>query len=120
VLLCYLIGLPYTAKQEHLDRLGQRLAAFLVVPVAYGIWLALRQSVAVLPLLLFTGWTVFALWLLRRRGPGDVPRAVVSLIAGIALLDSVILAGHEASLLAGLALVAFVLTLSLQRWVSST
>jgi len=121
VLLCYLIGLTYTAKQEHLDRLGNAWPlAFLVVPVAYGIWLALRQSIAVLPLLVFTGWTVFALWLLRRRGPGDVPRAVVSLIAGIALLDSVILAGHGASLLAGLALVAFVLTLSLQRWVSGT
>jgi hypothetical protein len=121
VLLCYLIGLTYTAKQEHLDRLGNAWPlAFLVVPVAYGIWLVLRQSVAVLPLLLFTGWTVFALWLLPRRGPGDVPRAVVRLIAGIALLDSVILAGHGASLLAGLALVAFVLTLSLQRWVSGT
>jgi len=32
----------------------------------------------------------------------------------------VILAGHGAPLLAGLAVVAFVLTLSLQRWVSGT
>jgi 4-hydroxybenzoate polyprenyltransferase len=38
VLLCYLIGLTYTAKQEHLDRLGNAWPlAFLVVPVAYGI-----------------------------------------------------------------------------------
>jgi 4-hydroxybenzoate polyprenyltransferase len=73
-----------------------------------------------LPLLLFIGWTLYALWLLRRRAKGDVPRAVVSLLAGIALLDSVILAGHGAPLLAGLAVVAFVLTLSLQRWVSGT
>jgi len=121
VLLCYLIGLTYTAKQEHLDRLGAVWPlAFLAVPVAYGIWLALRQPTALLPLLLFIGWTLYALWLLRRRAKGDVPRAVVSLIAGIALLDSVILAGHGAPLLAGLAVVAFVLTLSLQRWVSGT
>jgi 4-hydroxybenzoate polyprenyltransferase len=121
VLLCYLIGLTYTAKQEHLDRLGAVWPlAFLAVPVAYGIWLAIRQSAAFLPLLLFIGWTLYALWLLRRRAKGDVPRAVVSLIAGIALLDSVILAGHGAPLLAGLAVVAFVLTLSLQRWVSGT
>jgi hypothetical protein len=121
VLLCYLVGLTYTAKQEHLDRLGAVWPlAFLAVPAAYGIWLAIRQSAALLPLLLFVGWTLYALWLLRRRGKGDVPRAVVSLIAGIALLDSVILAGHGAPLLAGLAVVAFVLTLSLQRWVSGT
>jgi 4-hydroxybenzoate polyprenyltransferase len=121
VLLCYLIGLTYAAKQEHLGRLGAVWPlAFLAVPVAYGIWLALLQSVALLPLLLFIGWMLYALWLLRRRAKGDVPRAVVSLIAGIALLDSVILAGHGAPLLAGLAVVAFVLTLSLQRWVSGT
>ncbi|HWH46665.1 MAG TPA: UbiA family prenyltransferase [Burkholderiales bacterium] len=121
VLLCYLIGLTYTAKQEHLDRLGALWPlAFLAVPVVYGIWLVLRQPSALLPLSLFVGWTLYALWLLRRRARGDVPRAVVSLIAGIALLDSMILAGHGAPLLAGLAVVAFVLTLSLQRWVSGT
>ena len=121
VLLCYLIGLTYTAKQEHLDRLGAIWPlAFLAVPVVYGIWLVLRQASVLLPLLLFIGWTLYALWLLRRRARGDVPRAVISLIAGIALLDSVILAGHAAPLLAGLAVAAFVLTLSLQRWVSGT
>jgi len=121
VLLCYLIGLTYTAKQEHLDRIGAIWPlAFLAVPAVYGIWIATRQSSALLPLLLFIGWVLYALWLLRRRAKGDVPRAVVSLIAGIALLDSVILAGHGAPLLAGLAVVAFVLTLSLQRWVSGT
>jgi 4-hydroxybenzoate polyprenyltransferase len=121
VLLCYLIGLTYTAKQEHLDRLGAVWPlSFLAVPVAYGIWLAIRQPQALVPLLLFVGWTLYALWLLRRRAKGDVPRAVVSLIAGIALLDSVILAGYGAPLLSGLAVAAFVLTLSLQRWVSGT
>ena len=121
VLLCYLIGLTYTAKQEHLDRLGALWPlAFLAVPVAYGIWLVSRQPSVLLPLLLFVGWTLYALWLLRRRARGDVPRAVVSLIAGIALLDSMMLAAHGAPLLAGLAVAAFVLTLSLQRWVSGT
>ncbi|MGQ0577691.1 MAG: UbiA family prenyltransferase [Betaproteobacteria bacterium] len=121
VLLCYLIGLTYAAKQEHLDRLGAVWPlAFLAVPVGYGISLSTQQAAALLPLLLFIGWTLYALWLLRRRAKGDVPRAVVSLIAGIALLDSVILAGHGAPLLAGLAVAAFVLTLSLQRWVSGT
>lgn len=122
VLLCYLIGLTYAAKQEHLDRLGAAWPlAFLAVPVGYGLWLATRYPhAALLPLILFVGWTVSALWLLRRRARGDVPRAVVRLIAGISLLDSVILAGHAAPLLAGLAVVAFVLTLGFQRWVAGT
>ncbi len=121
VLLCYLIGLTYTAKQEHLDRLGALWPlAFLAAPAGFGIWLSLEQSAALLPLLLLIGWILYALWLLRRRAKGDVPRAVVSLIAGIALLDAVILAGHGAPLLSGLAVTAFVLTLSLQRWVSGT
>ena len=71
-------------------------------------------------LLLFAGWILYALWLLRRRAHGDVPRAVVSLIAGISLLDAMILCAGRRALLAGLAVAAFVLTLSLQRWVSGT
>jgi hypothetical protein len=62
----------------------------------------------------------YALWLLRRRKPGDVPRAVVSLIAGISLLDAMLLAGAGYVLFAWLAVVAFVITLALQRWISGT
>ena len=42
--------------------------------------------------------------LVRRRGPGDMPRAVGGLIAGIALVDAVFLAasaGLGAALLGG-------------------
>jgi 4-hydroxybenzoate polyprenyltransferase len=40
---------------------------------------------------------------LRRRKPGDVPRAVISLIAGIALLDAILLSGAGHILFACLA-----------------
>jgi 4-hydroxybenzoate polyprenyltransferase len=121
VLLCYLIGLTYAAKKEHLDRLdGFWPLAFLAVPVVYGITLSLAQGAAWLPLAAFAAWIAFALKLLVRRRPGDVPRGVVSLIAGISLLDAVLLAGHGAPGLAVLAAGAFVLTLVLQRWVSGT
>ncbi|MGH8630794.1 MAG: UbiA family prenyltransferase, partial [Burkholderiales bacterium] len=84
VLLCYLIGLTYAAKKEHLDRLdGFWPLAVLAVPIVFGISLSIEQQVAWLPLLAFAGWTGFALRLLLRRRPGDVPRGVVSLIAGI-------------------------------------
>jgi 4-hydroxybenzoate polyprenyltransferase len=63
---------------------------------------------------------LFALNLLRRRGRGDVPRAVVTLIAGMSVLDGVMLAGAGMIVPAALAVVAFVLTLALQRWVAGT
>lgn len=120
-LLCHLIGLTYIAKQEHLDRIGALWPlAFLAVPLAYGLWLALATPTAWLPLLCYAAVLAFALGRLRRRAPGDVPRAVVSLIAGMSLLDAVVLAGAGHALAALLAMAAFALTLALQKWVSGT
>jgi len=121
VLLCYLIGLTYAAKKEHLGRLENIWPlAFLAVPVIYGCYLALAQPAVILPLVLLAAWASYALWLLRRRKPGDVPRAVISLIAGISLLDAILLSGADHVLFAGLAVAAFVITLMLQRWISGT
>ena len=90
------------------------------VPVAYGIYLAPAQPVVALPLALLASWVLYALWLLRRRKPGDVPRAVISLIAGISLLDAILLSGTGHLLFACLAVAAFVVTLALQRWITGT
>lgn len=121
VSLAYLIGLTYAAKKEHLDRLDHAWPlAFLLVPVGYGAVLSIAAPLTLLPLALFAGWGASAVRRLFRRGPGDVPKAVVALIAGISLLDAVLLAGHGASGAALLAVVAFVATLQLQRWVSGT
>ena len=120
-LLCHLIGLTYIAKQEHLDRIGKLWPlGFLAVPVLYGVALALLSPVVWAPLAVYALVLVIALGLLRRRAPGDVPRAVVTLIAGMSVLDGVMLAGDGLVLPAVLAIVAFVLTLALQRWVSGT
>lgn len=120
-LLCHLIGLTYIAKQEHLDRIGALWPlGFLAVPVVYGLALALSASVVWMPLLLYAAVLAFALHLLHRRAPGDVPRAVVTLIAGMSVLDGVVLAGGGQNLPAVLAIVAFGLTLALQRWVPGT
>jgi 4-hydroxybenzoate polyprenyltransferase len=121
MLLCHLIGLTYAAKQEHLARLDSLWPlAFLAVPIAYGVVLGLASPAALLLVLAFAAWVVYAVRLLFRRAKGDVPRAVVSLIAGISLLDAVILAGHGHWPAAVFAIGAFVLTLALQRWVSGT
>jgi 4-hydroxybenzoate polyprenyltransferase len=121
VLLCYLIGLTYAAKKEHLGRLENIWPlAFLAAPVICGIYLAPAQPVVLLPMALLAAWASYALWLLRRRKPGDVPRAVISLIAGISLVDAILLSGAGHVLFAFLAAVAFVITLALQRWITGT
>lgn len=120
-LLCHLIGLTYIAKQEHLDRIGKLWPlGLLAVPVLYGLWLALAAPAVWVPLALYAAVLLYALGLLRRRARGDVPRAVVTLIAGMSVLDGIVLAGAGQLLPAVLAIAAFALTLALQRWVSGT
>jgi len=121
LLLCYLIGLTYVAKQENLgsvDKLWPLL--FLAIPVVHGVNLSAQAPLTGLFLLLFAGWMAVALWFIKRRGPGDIPRAVVSLLAGICLLDAMLIAGTGNVELAVLAVAGFVLTLGLQRFVPGT
>jgi hypothetical protein len=118
---CYLIGLTYVAKQENLGKVENLWPLlFLAAPVAYGAWLAAARPVAGLFWLLFSGWVLVALWFLRRRAKGDVPRAVVSLIAGISLLDALLIAAAGAPALAVLALAGFGVTLFFQRYITGT
>jgi 4-hydroxybenzoate polyprenyltransferase len=121
LMLCYLIGLTYIAKQENLGKVENLWPlAFLAAPVAYGAWLALSQPVVGGFWLLFSGWMLVALWFLRRRRKGDIPRAVVSLIAGISLLDALLIAGTGSVALAFLALAGFGVTLFFQRYIAGT
>ncbi|MDH3451353.1 MAG: UbiA family prenyltransferase [Gammaproteobacteria bacterium] len=121
LLLCYLIGLTYIAKQENLGRVENLWPLiFLAAPVAYGLLLAAEQPLVGVFWIAFTAWMLFALWLVKRRGAGDVPRAVVSLIAGISLLDAMLIGGAGMYGFAALAALGFFLTLALQRFVSGT
>jgi 4-hydroxybenzoate polyprenyltransferase len=125
-LLCYLIGLTYIAKQENLTRVANLWPlGFLAAPVAYGAVLIAGQPWTALPWLALPwlaliAWMARALWFLRRRGPGDIPRAVTSLLAGICLLDAVLIAGAGAPGLAFLAVLAFPITVVFQRYVPAT
>lgn len=121
LMLCYLIGLTYVAKQENLGQVKNLWPLlFLAAPLAYGVWLVAQNPGVVVFWLLFCGWMLVALWLLRRRAKGDIPRAVVSLIAGISLLDAMLIAGTGALGLAALALLGFGVTLFFQRYISGT
>lgn len=121
ILLCYLIGLTYIAKQENLARVENLWPlAFLAAPIAYGVWLITVQGMVAFFWLLFGGSILVALWFLRRRRRGDIPRAVVILIAGISLLDAMLIAGAGSAALAAVALAGFGTTLFFQRYVAGT
>jgi UbiA prenyltransferase family len=121
LLLCYLIGLTYVAKQENLGEVKNLWPLlFLVAPVVFALVHAPASPTGGVMFVLFALWVGVALWFLRRRRPGDVPRAVVSLIAGIALLDAVLIAAAGSPGVASLAVAGFALTLALQRLVPGT
>jgi hypothetical protein len=121
VLLGYLIGVTYAAKKEHLNRLDHAWPlVFLAAPIGYGATLVPAHPLVLMPLAACAAWIVIAVRRLVRRGPGDVPRAVVGLLAGISLVDAIVLAGRDQTLPMLVALVALPLTLRLQRWVSGT
>lgn len=120
-LLAYLIGLTYTAKQENLASVGNLWPLlFLAAPFAYTApaladgdpaFIALFVALAV--------WIVYSVRFLTLPTP-QIPRAVVQLIAGISLLDALLVAHAGRPDLAPVALGAFALTLALQRWVRGT
>ena len=118
---CHIVGLTYVARQENLTRLENLWPlALLAVPLLYGLWLALGSAVG---LALWAGLAAcvgLALRWLRRRGPGDVKSAVVTLIAAVALLDGIFLAATGWPAAALVAALAFALTLLLQRYVPGT
>ncbi len=121
-LFCYLIGLTYIAKQENLGQVANLWPLlFLAVPAAAAVWMAANDVGLVLVLAaIFLLWIINALRYLWRRQLGDIPRAVVSLIAGISLLDAILIAHMGALPLAWTAVGCFILTLAFQRFIPGT
>ena len=120
-LFCYLIGLTYVAKQETLAEYRNLWPlAFLFAPFAYAAPFVARGPAAAVIYLGFLAWVVYAISFLVRRGHVNIPRAVISFIAGISLLDALLIAGAGRAALAVGAIGGFGLTLAGQRWVRGT
>jgi len=121
ILLCYLIGLTFAAKQENLNQITNLWPlVFLAAPFVYAAGvLEIDQTGAVI-FALFLVWVLFALSFLVFPARINVPRAVVSLLAGICLLDALLIAASGEPNLALLAVAGFPLTLAFQRWVPGT
>lgn len=115
----YIVGLTYVAKTERRAGAARYWPAALVfLPAVYVLTLSPGMGVLALAAL-FVGWAAYALSFVY--GPNrQIGRAVVSMIAGVSLLDALVLAQQGAWPLVGVALAAFALTLALQRWVKGT
>lgn len=121
VLLAYVLGLTFAAKFENSDslvRFGPLLG--LWAPALVSLALLRGPAPAAALLLGFCAWLVRAMSLVRTRQPAKIRSGVVSLIAGIALVDALLIAGEGHIHLALLTVSAFLATLALQRIVSGT
>ena len=121
LLLAYVMGLTYVAKQENLAQFRNMwpllplLVPFLVTapkvvdaPLAGVIWLV------------FFAWVSFTVSRLLTKGRGVIPRVVVRLIAAISLLDALLVATHGQPGAAAVLCAGFPMTLFLQRFVRGT
>ena len=86
----------------------------------FGIYLGWSDLQVLIPLTLFAAWVSYCVYLIRRSGPGDIPKAVTGMIAGISLVDAIFIAATSSLVIALFAFVAFALTLFLQRYIAGT
>jgi hypothetical protein len=117
-LLGYLMGLSYVARQENLRALKQLWPlALLAAPFLLHPPLTPDPQTACAVLLLVA--VLDALWLMFRARARDIPGAVGRLIAGISLLDALLVAALRPAYVLP-CIVAYLLTRLLQRYVAAT
>ncbi len=120
-LLAYLIGLTYTAKQEYTGRVGNFWPlALLLAPVVFGVFHAVQAPLVWVPTMLLSACLVLAVYFVLRKAPGDIPKAVTLMIAGIALVDAIFITVMANFTVMVVAIVCFALTLLLQRFIAGT
>lgn len=121
ILLLYLVGVTYVAKQETLAEYRNLWPlAFLFAPFVYGLPTLAASAAGAAVYLGFLGWVLYGISRLVRRGRVSIPRAVVALLAGISLLDALLIAGAGRPGLAAAAVLGFGVMLAGQRWVKGT
>ncbi len=120
VLALYIVGLTYVAKTEGTPGFGGYWpAALLFMPAVLflgrvpPVW-----SLLLLPL--FVAWVAYSVSFIYSRTNRSIGRAVGQLIAGVALVDSLVLGASGSGVGVALALLAFVATLIFQRYVRGT
>ena len=121
LLLAYVMGLTYVAKQENLTEFHNVWPLIpLLVPFAITAPQAMENRTAAVLWVLFLFWVARAVFRLKTKGRGVIPRVVVALISAISLLDALVVAVHGANGAAIALTSGFFLTLFFQRYISGT
>jgi len=121
LLLAYVMGLTYVAKQENLTEFHNLWPLVLMlVPFAVTARAALVRPAGAVLWLFFFVWVGRSVLRLRSKGRGVIPRVVVSLIAAVSLLDALVVTAAGWTLAGPALAIGFGLTLFLQRYVSGT
>lgn len=117
LMLSYIIGLTYIAKSET-ERTFTRYwpAALLLAPVPFFLW-AVPPGSGWFLVVLFGAWVAYSVRFVYR---GFIGAGITRLIAGIALLDMLVLHWQETPSGPLIAVTAFGLTLFLQRYIKGT
>jgi 4-hydroxybenzoate polyprenyltransferase len=123
-LFAYLMGLTYVAKQENLARVTNMWPlALLAAPFVVAGDVALYPGslpVGAALFVLLALWVISTLRILVQGGRGTIPKVVVRLIAGVSLVDALLLAKAGEILLPFVAVGAFGATLFFQRYIRGT
>lgn len=120
VMLFYIAGLTSIAKTEH----GPSMARYWpVVALFPAVAVAMIDGPSLLTAALsigFIAWVIYCLSFVYRKEGKSIGGAIGRLIAGVALLDALVLASREETAAVVLALACFALTIFLQRYVRGT
>jgi 4-hydroxybenzoate polyprenyltransferase len=120
LLTLYVVGLTYIAKQENRSSLVAYWPAAALFLPALAFAAQLPELWALPLLLLFIGWVAYSISFVYRRQGRSIGRAIGQLIAGISLVDALVLALAGSGVGVALALAAFGLTLFFQRYIKGT
>lgn len=121
LLVAYIMGLSYVARQETLARLTNLWPlALLAAPLVYGLPDALGRMGPAVIWMIFVAWIVYAVWQLMRGTQTDVREGVSALISGIALLDALLIALAGNIWLAAVAAGGALLTRLAHRFIPGT
>jgi UbiA prenyltransferase family protein len=120
--LAFVAGVSFAARQERLDRVGNLWPLLaLAAPIALTLPAYGHGALAAYVHLALAAAVAYAVYLLARRPTAAAaPRAVVTLIAGISLVDAAFLASVGAANAALIAVAGFAATMLLQRCVAGT
>jgi UbiA prenyltransferase family len=119
----YIVGLTHVARFENGSALQRAwVAAFLLAPLVVSAppILAQESVLGALCFLALLGWSLRSMSFALRGGKGQIPRAVVTLIAGVSLVDALFIALHGPPYGVLAAFACFLLTLRWQRHIPGT